>query len=145
MISGYDISAIVFYFIFMVLLGFIFRKQVANTSDYFRGGGKMVWWMAGSSAFMTTFSAWTFTGAAGKAYIDGFAVVWIFVFNIIGYLICARIFAPRFRQLNVITPMEAIRQRYGAKTERFYTFIYMITGLMGVQLRCMQFQFLSLR
>ncbi|HDZ3729138.1 TPA: sodium/substrate symport [Vibrio harveyi] len=131
MISGYDISAIVFYFIFMVLLGFIFRKQVANTSDYFRGGGKMVWWMAGSSAFMTTFSAWTFTGAAGKAYIDGFAVVWIFVFNIIGYLICARIFAPRFRQLNVITPMEAIRQRYGAKTERFYTFIYMITGLMG--------------
>lgn len=70
MISGYDISAIVFYFIFMILLGFIFRKQVANTSDYFRGGGKMVWWMAGSSAFMTTFSAWTFTGAAGKAYID---------------------------------------------------------------------------
>jgi len=131
MVSSYDIGAIVFYFIFMVLLGVVFRKQVANTSDYFRGGGKMLWWMGGASAFMTTFSAWTFTGAAGKAYIDGFAVVWIFIFNIIGYLICARIFAPRFRQMNVITPMEAIRQRFGAKTERFYTVIYMITGLMG--------------
>lgn len=131
MVSSYDIGAIVFYFIFMVLLGGVFRKQVANTSDYFRGGGKMLWWMGGASAFMTTFSAWTFTGAAGKAYIDGFAVIWIFVFNIVGYLVCARIFAPRFRQMNVITPMEAIRQRFGAKTERFYTFIYMITGLMG--------------
>ncbi|WP_019615833.1 sodium:solute symporter family transporter [Psychromonas ossibalaenae] len=131
MVSTYDIGAIVFYFIFMVLLGMVFRKQVANTSDYFRGGGKMLWWMGGASAFMTTFSAWTFTGAAGKAYIDGFAIIWIFVFNIVGYIICARIFAPRFRQMNVITPMEAIRQRYGAKTERFYTVIYMITGLMG--------------
>lgn len=130
-VSSYDIGAIVFYFIFMVLLGFVFRKQVTNTSEYFRGGGKMIWWMGGASAFMTTFSAWTFTGAAGKAYIDGFAVVWIFVFNIIGYIICARIFAPRFRQMNVITPMEAIRQRFGAKTERFYTIVYMVTGLMG--------------
>ncbi|UJF17703.1 sodium/solute symporter [Vibrio sp. SS-MA-C1-2] len=130
-VSSYDIGAIVFYFIFMVSLGFVFRKQVSNTSEYFRGGGKMIWWMGGASAFMTTFSAWTFTGAAGKAYIDGFTVVWIFIFNIVGYLVCARIFAPRFRQMRVITPMEAIRQRFGAKTERFYTVVYMITGLMG--------------
>ncbi|KAB0303277.1 sodium/substrate symport [Vibrio fortis] len=131
MVSSYDLGAIVFYFIFMVLLGFVFRKQVSNTSEYFRGGGKMIWWMGGASAFMTTFSAWTFTGAAGKAYIDGFAVVWIFIFNILGYLLCARIFAPRFRQMDVVTPMEAIRQRFGAKTERFYTTIYTVTGLMG--------------
>ncbi|WP_322804368.1 sodium/substrate symport [Vibrio alfacsensis] len=131
MISIYDIGAIVFYFIFMIALGFVFRKQVSNTSEYFRGGGKMIWWMGGASAFMTTFSAWTFTGAAGKAYIDGFAVIWIFVFNIVGYLVCARIFAPRFRQMDVVTPMEAIRQRFGSGTERFYTTIYTVTGLMG--------------
>ena len=29
------------------------------------------WWLVGTTAFMAQFSAWTFTGAASKAYTDG--------------------------------------------------------------------------
>ena len=52
------------YFVFLIVIGWIFRTFSSNTSDYFKGGGKMLWWMVGSTAFMTQFSAWSFTGAA---------------------------------------------------------------------------------
>jgi len=47
MLSPYDYLVIGFYFVFMAAIGWICRKFIGNTSDYFRGGGKMLWWMAG--------------------------------------------------------------------------------------------------
>jgi len=51
-----DVIVIAIYFLFLVTIGWIFRKFTSSTSDYFRGGGKMLWWMVGSTAFMTQFS-----------------------------------------------------------------------------------------
>ena len=45
----------------------------------------MLWWMVGSTAFMTQFSAWSFTGAAGKAFSNGLSVMMIFLGNALGY------------------------------------------------------------
>ncbi len=80
------------YFVFLIVIGWIFRTFSSNTSDYFKGGGKMLWWMVGSTAFMTQFSAWSFTGAAGKAFSNGLSVMMIFsvmlwdIFSIISFL-----------------------------------------------------------
>lgn len=71
----------------------------------------MLWWMVGATAFMTQFSAWTFTGAAGRAFSDGFVVVILFLANAFGYFLNYIYFAPKFRQLRVVTAIEAIRQR----------------------------------
>src|SRR5688572_16858772 len=86
MLSHYDYLVIGFYFAFMAMIGIVCRKFIGNTSDYFRGGGKMLWWMAGSSAFMVSFSAWTFTGAASKAYEDGPVIMVLFFANALGFL-----------------------------------------------------------
>jgi SSS family solute:Na+ symporter len=77
---------------------------------------------------MTQFSAWTFTGAAGKAYQDGTLVMVIFIGNSIGYF-CTYLFsAARFRQIRVVTPMEAIRDRFGKGNEQFFTWIWLPIG-----------------
>ena len=125
-----DLITIATYFAFMLALGFLFRKQVTDVSEYFRGGGKMLWWMSGTSAFITTFSAWTFTGAAGKAYEDGFPVVIIFVANALSYILCARFLAARFRQLRVDSPLEAYKKRYGRINEQFNLWIYFVASLL---------------
>ncbi|MDA0710093.1 MAG: hypothetical protein O3B73_07785 [bacterium] len=44
----------------LVDVGIVFRTFNENVSDYFRNGCKGTWWLVGSSAFMTAFSAWTF-------------------------------------------------------------------------------------
>ncbi|GAB1620347.1 sodium:solute symporter family protein [Agarivorans albus] len=116
-----NVLIVLIYFCFLIAIGWMFRTFTNNTSDYFRGGGKMLWWMVGATAFMTQFSAWTFTGAAGKAYNDGLAVAIIFVANAFGYFMNYAYFAPKFRQLRVVTVIQAIRMRFGKYNEQVFT------------------------
>ncbi|OEE21069.1 transporter [Vibrio cyclitrophicus ZF170] len=119
------------YFLFLIAIGWMFRTFTSTTSDYFRGGGNMLWWMVGATAFMTQFSAWTFTGAAGKAYADGMAVAVIFLANAFGYLMNYLYFAPKFRQLRVVTPIDAIRMRFGSFKEQVFTWSGMPNSIVS--------------
>ncbi|MDP0499791.1 MAG: transporter [Verrucomicrobiota bacterium JB022] len=130
MISVADYAVIALYLLFIVSAGVIFRKFLTNTSDYFRGGGKMFWWMAGSSAFMTQFSAWTFIGAAGKAYTDGLIILTVFIANAVGFFLNYLLIAPMLRQARVITAIQAIRRRLGPGNEQFYTWSQIPVGLI---------------
>jgi Na+/proline symporter len=130
MLSIYDYLVIGFYFVFMAVIGIVCRKFIGNTSDYFRGGGKMLWWMAGSSAFMVSFSAWTFTGAASKAYEDGPVIMILFFANAAGFLVNYLYFAARFRQMRTITALEAVRTRFGKGSEQFFTWVQMPLGIL---------------
>ena len=122
-----NLSVVVIYFVFLIVIGWAFRNMTSNTSDYFRGGGNVLWWMVGASAFMTQFSAWTFTGAAGKAYTDGLAVAFIFVGNAMGFFFNYLYFAPRFRQMRVVTVIQALRLRFGNKNEQVFAWVSMFT------------------
>src|ERR1051325_6980438 len=128
--TPYDYGVFVFYFAFMVVIGWVFRGFVSSVSDYFRGGGKALWWMVGGSAFMVQFSAWTFTGAASKAYLDGWPIVAIYLGHVVGFCVDALFVAPRVRQLRVVTGVEAIRHRFGHASEQFFTWLQVPFGLL---------------
>jgi solute:Na+ symporter, SSS family len=131
MLSIYDYLVIGFYFLFMAMIGWVCRKFIGNTSDYFRGGGQMLWWMAGCSAFVVQFSAWTFTGAAGKAYQDGPVIMVIYFANAIGFFFNFLFFAPRFRQMRVITSIQAVKARFGNASEQFFTWVQIPMGVLN--------------
>ncbi len=118
-----DYLIIGFYFLFLAGLGWYFRHAAADASEFFRGGGRMAWWLVGATAFMGGFSAWTFTGAAGLAYDHGLVVMMIFWGNAATYVLAAWRFAPWFRQLRVFTVMESVRQRFGAGNEQIFTWL----------------------
>ncbi|WP_424932413.1 sodium:solute symporter family transporter [Amaricoccus macauensis] len=125
-----DFALVVLYLIFIVAIGFLFSGKSNTPSNYFRGGGKLLWWMTGASAFMVQFSAWTFTGAAGKAYTDGLAVAVIFIGNAVGYFVSFLLVAEMFRQTRCITPVDAIRRRYGPVNEQFFTWAQVPLGVI---------------
>jgi|TARA_B110000438_G_scaffold300478_1_gene352964 Na+/proline symporter len=114
---------VVFYFAFQLSLGLIFKAFSKDSSDYFRAGGSILWWLVGASAFMTQLSAWTFTGAAGKAYVDGILVAAIFFGNAVGYLGNYYITSYRFRRLRLVTPIEGVRDRFGPANEQVFTWL----------------------
>jgi Na+/proline symporter len=123
MITKYDYLSIIFYFVFVITVGIVFARRNKNTSDYFRGGGIMPWWMAGVSAWMASFSAWTFTGAAGKIFTQGFYVVLLYWASIVPFLMLFLFTCYRFRRMRVVTPLEAIRIRFGPATQQFVTWL----------------------
>jgi len=123
MITVYDYIIIGFYLVFMLAIGVVFRRMSKNTSDYFRAGGAMPWWLTGASAWIFSFSAWTFTGAAGKVYETGTLVLPVFYAIIVGLGFAMAFTCLRFRRMRVITWMEAVRLRYGAFNEQLYTWI----------------------
>ena len=128
----YEYLVISGYFILVLGIGFAFKQMAKrSTSDYFRGGGRMLWWMVGSTAFMMQFSAWTFTGAAGKAFTDGFAVCLVFFANTFAYFCGWAFFAQRFRQMRVDTPTEAIRRRFGNQNELFFSWALIVFSLIN--------------
>lgn len=116
-----DIVIVIGYFAFLLVVGWMFRSATSSTSDYFRGGGKMLWWMVGSTAFLQALSAMTFTGVMGKALDVGLSIAIIFFANALGYFCNYLFFAARARQMRVISPIQGIRKRFGPVSEQVVT------------------------
>jgi SSS family solute:Na+ symporter len=125
----YDYLVVAFYVLLVVSIGPICRRLNKNPSDYFRGGGNMLWWVGAVSGIAVSISTWTFTGGAAKCYLDGFVMPLIWVVGAVPMLVVLLYVAPRFRRLRVITAMEAVFRRFGMGTEQFYTWFTMPLGI----------------
>ncbi|MDF7799288.1 hypothetical protein P4C99_07415 [Pontiellaceae bacterium B1224] len=134
--SNYDYIVIGVYLVFMLSLGPIYKSFSKTASDFFRGGGGMLWWVVGSSAFMNSFSAWSFTGGAGKAYETGTFFLILFVCNAIATLTTVLFTVHRFRQMRVITAVEAIQKRFGNTSEQIFNWLplFFTTFFGGIML-----------
>ena len=115
-----DSITIGIYLLVLISVGLRVRALNRNSGDFFRSGCQGTWWLVGVSDFMSSFSAWTFTGAAGVAFEAGWSVTIIFLANAFGFLLNAIWFAAWFRQMRATTVPEIIRNRFGAVTQQFY-------------------------
>ena len=122
------------YLVLLVLISLSFRKLNHNVSDYFRSGCQGTWWLVGTSAFMSTFSAYTFTGAAGAAFEAGWSVAIIFVANFAGFAFNAVVTASWFRQLRATTTPEIIAERFGPGSQQFYSWVGAVNTLLYASL-----------
>jgi len=119
-ISNIEYLVIIGYLALIILVGVVFKTFSSGTDDYFKSGSKGSWWLVGSSAFMSAFSAWTFTGASGVAFESGFSVMIIFLGNAMGFFLNYLFLGPWLRQMRVTTFPEAISGRFGEPTRIFY-------------------------
>ncbi len=120
----------------LVAIGWVFRKFSRDSRDYFCAGGRATWWLVGGSIFMQSFSAWTFTGAAGAAYQAGWSLVVMYGSGVVMHLVCSLGPAVWFRRLRVVTAADTIRLRFGPALEQFYSALQCVMGVLfsGVQL-----------
>jgi len=126
-LSAADYYTIGAYILLMIFVGFVCRKISGNISDYIRMGGKSTWWMAGLSVFMASFSAATFTGYAAQAYLGGWSFMWNYWLIALFFFIQAAIFAPLMRNTRAVTPLDAVRLRFGGTIQQIVLWI----GLPG--------------
>lgn len=128
-IGTIDYAVIGIYLVFMLAIGPVYSRFSSTASDFFRGGGGMLWWMVGASAWVMGFTAWTFTGGAGEVYSTGVFFLLLISGNLVGTLFTYAI-GPWFRQMRVITGIEAVFHRFGRSNEQFFTWIPVPFGIL---------------
>ena len=116
-----DYVVIVFYMGLTLAVGFYFMRFNKGAADFFRGGNKIPWLVSGLSAFMTGFSAWTFTAASGIAYTDGVIIILLYVGNSLTFLFGYWLFAARWRRSRISTPMEYLSERFDQPTRQTFS------------------------
>src|SRR5215467_9214614 len=116
--NALDYAVVAAYAALMVLIGIYVTKFNRGATEYFRGGNRIPWLVAGLSSFMAGFSAWTFTGAAGVAYRAGIAVIGLYVCNALSFLLGYFVFATRWRRSRITTVMEYLSARFNPVTHQ---------------------------
>jgi SSS family transporter len=116
-----DYAVIACYTLLMIGVGLYVMRFNSTASEYFRGGSRIPWLVAGLSSFMSGFSAWTFTGGAGVAYNSGIVVIGLYLGNALSFLLGYYIFASRWRRTRITTVMEYLSDRFGPATHQMFS------------------------
>ena len=124
-----DLTVIVIYLAVVLVIGITFSRFMKGGKQFFIGGNHIPWWAAGISLYMSTFSAWMFTGAASFVYNTGWFGVLFFAVKPAGFLVGFLLSATRWRRSRVSSPVEYVRTRFNRPTHLFLS-VMMILSLM---------------
>jgi SSS family solute:Na+ symporter len=124
---------------FLVLsfgIGLFYTKDAGeSTENYFLGGRKLPWWLAGTSMVATTFAADTPLLVTELVVKNGISGNWLWWNGVIGGILTALFFAHLWRKANIVTDVELIEKRYSGKEAavlRGFKAIYMGVFLNSV-------------
>jgi SSS family solute:Na+ symporter len=127
--NAIDYLVIACYAVLMVLVGLYVARFNRGAAEYFRGGNRIPWLVAGLSSFMAGFSAWTFTGAAGVAYRAGIAVIGLYLGNALSFMLGYFVFATRWRRSRITTVMEYLSSRFNETTRQTFSWTTVVVQL----------------
>jgi Na+/proline symporter len=119
-LTSWDWLAIAVYFLTNILIGLYYRKRATrSTEDFFVGGRKVTWWLAGTSMVATTFAADTPLAVTGFVAKNGIAGNWIWWSMLMSGMLTVFFFARLWRRAGVLTDVEFAEIRYSGKPAAF--------------------------
>jgi Na+/proline symporter len=108
------------YFAFNLAIGLHYRRKATQSiSDFFVGGRKVVWWLAGTSMVATTFAADTPLAVTGLVARNGIAGNWIWWSMALSGIMTVFFYARLWRRAGVLTDVEFAELRYSGGPARF--------------------------
>ncbi len=131
-----DYTVLGIYMLVILVVGFYVSRFNRETTDYFKGGGRVPWRLSAVSLFISGFSAFMFVGASGITYNDGGGAVLLFSFALPAYLLGYYIFGPLWRRTRIDTPLQFLTRRFSQGTTYFYTLLAVVpnTLVLGIMI-----------
>ena len=112
LMNGIDATIIIVYLLAMVGVGMGFMRRNKSADDYFRGGGRLPWWVVSLSIYATLFSSITFLSIPALTYHSDCR----YFFKTLGILVLVPIvvkyYLPFFRKLNLTSAYEYLEVRF---------------------------------
>ena len=127
-----DYGLIGLYFAIIIWVGIYAAGKNKSTEDFFKGGGKVPWLVAGLSNWVSGFSAFMFVAAAGFTYLYGAGAILIFTSAFWAYLVGYWFFAARWRRARINSPLEFLTRRFSASTTYYYSLTAIVPQIVGI-------------
>ncbi len=108
-----DLAVIIGYLLLVLGIGLYFRGRMRSAEDYFAGGHRIPWWLAGISHYISSASALTFVAYSQLGYTSGLVSIAVAWTAVPGCILGGLFFAHRWRQARVSTPVEFLERRFG--------------------------------
>jgi SSS family transporter len=135
-IRGLDVAVIALYFVLLAFVGVFFSKRQNSVSDYYKGGGRVNWFIVGLSIFGTSLSAITFMSLPAKAYASDWSYILFNLGIILVVPLITMVFIPYFRRLNISTSYEYLELRFNGAVRVICSIFFILfqIGRMAVVL-----------
>jgi Na+/proline symporter len=130
-----DFWVILTYLIFVLLVGFLYRKVSGkNKEEYFLAGRNIPWWLAGISIVATTYAADTPLAICGIIASKGLSGNWLWLPWMGIHSAVIIFFASAWRKTRVLTDAQFISIRYSGKRKEALRLLR--AGVSGILLNC---------
>jgi solute:Na+ symporter, SSS family len=115
-----DWLAIAVYFAANLAIGLYYRaRATASTEEFFVGGRRVSWWLAGTSMVATTFAADTPLAVTGLVASYGIAGNWLWWSMLMSGMLTVFFYARLWRRAGVLTDVEFAELRYAGRPAAF--------------------------
>ena len=123
-----DLVIIVLYFAIIIAIGVYFSRRNKDVSEYALGGRSIPWWAVLASILAAEISAGTFFGAPGEGFrLQNYTYAQLMIGYLLARLVVSGVFIPAFYKHNVVSIYEFLELRFGPKTRRIASAIFLVT------------------
>ena len=125
---------VIAYLIAIIGVGFAFSRRNKTTDAYFKGGGKLPWWVTAFSIYAATFSPLTFLAIPALVYTTDLSYYPIFFGAVIATAVAVKWFLPFFRAGGWTSAYEYLERRFNLTCRLFASaaFILFMVSLTAV-------------
>jgi SSS family transporter len=127
-LSAPDLAVVVFYLIGITLFGLRFRGgKDKSLKNYFLAGNTIPWWAIGLSIVSAETSTLTIISIPGVAFAGDFGFLQVVFGYMIGRIVVALIFLPKYFQGELMTAYQLIDNRFGHTLHKVTALLFLLT------------------
>ncbi len=131
-----DYAIVALYLAGIALFGYLRGGRQSSARDYFLGKETIPWWIVCFSIVAAETSTLTFISIPGLAYLTNLNFLQVTFGYLLGRIVASMILLPAYYQGELSTAYAFLEKRFGAKTRRFASGVFLFTRLAadGVRL-----------
>ncbi|MEO9477373.1 MAG: sodium:solute symporter [Cyclobacteriaceae bacterium] len=125
-----DVSIVIGYLLFVVILGFVIGSKHKDAEDYFLAGRNLTWPLIGFSLFASNMSSNSLVGLTGAGYVTGFSVFSYEWMAVLVLIIFAVFFLPFYLKSRIYTVPEYLERRFNYFVRAYASVIAIILNVL---------------
>lgn len=130
-----DLTVLAAYFVVTLAIGLWFGRRERTTHDFFLGGRRQHWLLAGVSIIATEISALTVIAVPGDAFRGDWSYLQMYAGSFVGRILIVLLLLPAFYGGAVTTVYEYLGQRFGPWTRTTASLMFFASRIFGSGIR----------